>query len=655
MSALLAVLVLLPAATGVGLGLASTSTRLRARPAAARSAVLLAGAVAAAVTALAGVGLVTRPVGGAAFLAGSPLRVGLDGLSGVLAVAVGLVTVAVLAAGTGEPIGNRLRFCGLLLVFLAAVLLTLAAGNLVTLLVGWEVMGATSWALVATDHRDGEAVVAGLTAFLTTRAADLGLYLAAGAALAGGRTGLDRLAQLPPGWRDAAAAGILLAAFGKAAQLPFSSWLSRAMLGPSAVSALLHSAAMVAMGGYLLLRVAPLLAATGWADLVAAWVGAATAVVLGLVAVAQSDLKQLLAASTAAQLGFVALAAGVGGVAGGTAQLLAHAATKSALFLVAGGWLTALGTRRMAALRGAGRRFPGLGVVAGVAGLSLAGVPPLALWAGKEDVVAAVEARSPVLAGLALVAALLSAVYAVRIVATVLAPADRGRAATAPSGSGSGTVAAPVRVAAGALAVAAVALGAVAFPPVGRGLARLVGDAAAPLPGAASLAVAAGLAGLGALLAVRRPGRPLPLGDFLGGALHDWLHLDAAARAGVARQVLALAGLVAAVDDRVLTRGAARLAGGVVATAGAERAADRGGPQRATARLADGSRSLAGLVRRADSAVVVRAVAGVAGGARRLGVLARRPQTGQVHDYLAVSVLGLAAAAALLVVLAVAR
>ena len=77
------------------------------------------------------------------------------------------------------------------------------------------------------------------------------------------------------------------------------------MDGPSPVSALLHSAAMVAMGGYLLLRVEPLLAATGWAAPAAAWVGALTAVLLGAVAVAQHDLKQLLAASTAAQLGFV--------------------------------------------------------------------------------------------------------------------------------------------------------------------------------------------------------------------------------------------------------------------------------------------------------------------------------------------------------------
>ena len=218
----------------------------------------------------------------------------------------------------------------------------------------WEVMGATSYALIGYHWRDQVGVSSGTTAFLTTRAGDLGLYVAAGAALGGG-AGLA-LADLPAaqaGWLDVVAGGLVLAALGKAAQLPFSFWLSRAMHGPSPVSALLHSAAMVAMGGYLLLRVAPTLAASGWADDVAAWAGAATAVLLGLVALAQSDLKQLLAASTAAQLGFVVLAAGLGATAAGTSHLVAHAAVKAGLFLAAGVWLEALGTQ---AADGAHRR-----------------------------------------------------------------------------------------------------------------------------------------------------------------------------------------------------------------------------------------------------------------------------------------------------------
>ena len=153
-----------------------------------------------------------------------------------------------------------------------------------------------------------------------------------------------------------AALGVLAAALGKAAQLPASFWLSHARDGPSPVSALLHSAAMVAMGGYLLLRTAPLLAASGWADDAAAWAGALTAVALGVVAVAQFDLKQLLAASTASQLGLVVLAAGVGGTAAGAVHLVAHALVKSLLFMLAGLWLHALGTKELEGLRSAAAR-----------------------------------------------------------------------------------------------------------------------------------------------------------------------------------------------------------------------------------------------------------------------------------------------------------
>ena len=177
--------------------------------------------------------------------------------------------------------------------------------------------------------------------------------MAAGAAVAGGAGSLA-LARLPGAaqpWLTVITIGVVLAAFGKSAQLPFSFWLSRAMEGPSPVSALLHSATMVAAGAYLLLRTHPLLVASGWGAPTVAWTGAATALALGLVAVAQTDLKQLLAASTCAQVGFMVLAAGAGGIAGGTLQLVAHAAVKSLLFLAAGAWLATLGTKQLPALR----------------------------------------------------------------------------------------------------------------------------------------------------------------------------------------------------------------------------------------------------------------------------------------------------------------
>lgn len=378
---------------------------------------------------LASIVAATRPAVSVPFMVGTPFGLAVDTLSAVVVVAVAAVTLLVLVFAAGDIAESPARFHGLMLLFLGAVVITATATNLITLLIAWEVMGAMSYALIGFSWREPGKSEAGAYAFLTTRTADLGLYVAAAAALAGGAgLALADLSTASPGWRHVLAAGVLVAALGKAAQLPFSFWLSRAMQGPSPVSALLHSAAMVAMGGYLLLRTHELLAITGWADIAASWAGALTALLLGAVALAQRDLKQLLAASTSAQLGFVVLAAGLGTVTGGTAHLIAHAATKALLFLVARAWLSALGTKQLSALRGAARRWPMVGVTAAVGALSLAGVAPLSLWATKDEVLSVALEQSPALYVVGLAAAALSAAYAGKILVTVWRslPADAG-------------------------------------------------------------------------------------------------------------------------------------------------------------------------------------------------------------------------------------
>ena len=346
MSALLWLLVALPAAAGAALALA--------RPRSTRLAWAVTLTTAAAVLVLAVVCALVRPAVSAPFLRVGGLGLAVDPLAAVVLVTVAAVALLVLLVARVDVTGSPARFGGPMLLFVAAVVVTVTATTLPALLLAWELMGATSYALIGFAWWEPGKTGAGATAFLVTRTADLGLYLAAGAALAGGHClALADLAAAPTGWRTVVAAGIAAAALGKAAQLPFTFWLSRAMEGPSPVSALLHSAAMVAMGAYLLLRVPQLLALTPVVAAVVAWLGAATTVLLGMVALAQRDLKQVLAASTAAQLGFVVLAAGVGGVAAGTAQLVAHAATKALLFLVAGLWLAALGTKQLDGLRGA--------------------------------------------------------------------------------------------------------------------------------------------------------------------------------------------------------------------------------------------------------------------------------------------------------------
>ncbi|MDN5919640.1 MAG: NADH-quinone oxidoreductase subunit L, partial [Pseudonocardia sp.] len=391
-------------------------------------------------------------------------------------------------------------------------------------------------------------------------------------------------------------------------QLPFSFWLSGAMRGPSPTSALLHSATMVAAGGYLLLRTAPALDAAGWAAPLVAWVGVATALLLGLVAAVQDDLKQLLAASTCSQIGFIVLAAGTVATQAGALQTVAHGAAKSLLFLVAGLWLAALGTRSLSGgLRGAARRHPVAGVAFTLGALSLAGLPPFGLWVGKDAVLAAALDTSPALYVVGLAAGWTAALYAGRALWFVWRPdgVDDGVRVPWPA------VATVV-----VLAAATASAGLLAFGP-----GPLRPD---PAPHGWELVLSAGLAVLGLLVAWRYAERlPAPR------PLVRWLGLEEAVHRTVVRPVLALAEVLGRFDDRGLARVPSGAARGAVA-----------------------------LARRTDSAgerAVDRAVAGIADGARALGRVARRPQTGQLHQYYAQASVGFALLAALAVVVIVVR
>lgn len=613
MSGLLWALVALPLAVGTLLAVAGRAAD-RYAPGAAVSTALIALGLAVAVA-------FEHPRAEAPLLEGLPAGLAVDGLSGYMVVTVTAVTLAVLLFSVADigPGEARARFFGLMLLFAGAMLTTVTATTVPVLLMAWEVMGATSWALIGYWWRDPERGFAANTAFLTTRTADLGLYLAAGAALASGQApslALDELPEVTGAWSAVITAGVIAAAFGKSAQLPFSFWLSRAMQGPSPVSALLHSATMVVAGAYLLLRLEPLLAQSGWGGPVVAWTGAVTAVVLGLVAVAQSDLKQLLAASTCAQIGFMVLAAGAGAVTGGTLQLIAHAAAKSLAFLVAGAWLTTLGTKALPALRGAARRHRAVGITFSVAALTLAGVPPLALWAAKDVLLAGALEDSTALYAVGLAGAVISAVYSAKALWFVWQPAPAPDAREEP-------LRAVTRLPLVTLAVACAALTVTSFPPVRDAVQRVLGGGQQPEPhvwefvlsGVLAVVVSAAVWMRGPQL-ITFPGRITALAS-------DWLRLENATTALFVRPVLRLADTLAAFDDRVLDR------------------AVEGGA-RSSVRLAQWTNA------RVEQ-LVDGSVEGVAGGARALGRLARRPQTGQLHQYLAQAVAAFTVLAVVLV------
>jgi NADH-quinone oxidoreductase subunit L len=281
----------------------------------------------------------------------------LDPLTAVMLVMVTFVALLVFVYSVAymHHDENFTRFFCFLSLFAAAMLGLLIANSLLLLFMCWEVVGLTSYLLIGFWYERPAAAAAAKKAFITTRIGDLGLLL--GMVWLYGQTGtllfydhgagcmeqaaLSALATHMVGFGMVASTGIALLIFcgavGKSGQLPLHVWLPDAMEGPTPVSALIHAATMVAAGVYLVARVYPLMGASpGGALQVVAWVGAATALFAALVAVAQDDIKRILAYSTVSQLGYMMIGLGVGSVAVGVFHLIAHAFFKALLFLGAG-------------------------------------------------------------------------------------------------------------------------------------------------------------------------------------------------------------------------------------------------------------------------------------------------------------------------------
>ncbi len=346
-----------------------------------------------------------------------PLRLIATPLTAVFAAVVATVATFVLVYAVGymrkDP--EKARFFGILLLFVAAMQALVLAGDWITVLAAWELIGFSSYLLIGFWHGRAGVASAATRAFLYTRSADLGLYL--GIFILIGWAGTSEISRtLAITGSPALLAGVLLliGAMGKSAQVPLQDWLQRAMAGPTPVSALLHSATLVAAGAILLIRVAPMLPAG--ALFVIGIVGGVTAVVTGLIALAERDLKRLLAASTSSQYGLMLLAIGAGVPVAALLHLTAHAAIKSTLFLGAGVFQHDRDSTDMDAIAGAGRARPLVLGAFGIAALALAGIPPLAGFYSKDAILAAALAASGAvwLAPFALVGTVLTGAYMAR-------------------------------------------------------------------------------------------------------------------------------------------------------------------------------------------------------------------------------------------------
>lgn len=579
------------------------------------------------------------------------LGVAVEGFSRVMVILVPLIAAPIVGYAAVTEEQGRVRLLSLMLAFVGAMLLLVIAADFLTLLFAWELIGATSWALIGHDWLERENGESATYSFITTRIGDLGLYFAAGLTFAA--TGSFSFADLGAAdgtTRDLIAGGVLLAAAAKSAQFPFSHWLFRAMAGPTPVSALLHSATLVASGAYLLIRLAPALEGASWFLPAITAIGLTTALAGGVVAVLQTDAKRVLAGSTSAQYGLMFIGIGAGAIGATGAHLVTHAAFKSLLFLGAGVAVHAVGSRQLAGMR-LGTALPRAALLSAVGVLALAAVPPLGGAWTKEGIVAAAVHSSGWLGLGVFIAGFLSALYAARYY--VLAY-GRPRGAVAESDDRARVLHVPSRFELASLALLALLtlLLSALWLPGADGVVEDLTDGAivegAPWELAVGILVIVAAAALVWSLDRREALLTLALPARVAAILGDWVGLPAASRGLIERPVLALSRLLAAFDDRVVdagVRGAVWFAGAVSrlfslrvewTIDGAVRAVTN-----ATMLTAVGSRS-------ADEVGVDGAVEETARGVGLAGTASRRLQTGQAHQYYVMLAIGLVAIVAIL-------
>ena len=319
----------------------------------------------------------------------------LDGLSLLLALLIsGIGAFVVLYAGDylhGDP--RQARFFVQLLAFMASMLGLVLSDNLIALFIFWELTSITSYLLIGFDHEDATARRAALQGLVVTVGG--GLALLAGLVLLGTVAGTYTISEIVTQGEAIREHGhyvpllllVLLGAFTKSAQVPFHFWLPNAMAAPTPVSAYLHSATMVKAGVYLLARLHPALGGTDAWIAICSLIGGATMVTGAYLAVRSTGIKWVLAYSTVMALGTLTMLAGVGTEAAMVAFvvfLLGHSLYKGALFLVAGGLEHGTGTKDLLAMGGLRRAMPITALLAAVSALSLAGLPPLFGFIGKE-------------------------------------------------------------------------------------------------------------------------------------------------------------------------------------------------------------------------------------------------------------------------------
>src|SRR6476661_2970724 len=327
----------------------------------------------------------------------SSLSLLIDPLSVMMMLIVSGVGALIVLYSIGYMDGDdeERRYFAYMSLFVFSMLLLVQGGNLLLLLVGWGLVGLSSYLLIGFWHERPSAVAAAKKAFVMNAVGDATMALAFFVLIAHSNslsfaTSFATAGHLSSAAVNLVALGLLGGAVAKSAQVPLHTWLPDAMEGPTPVSALIHAATMVTAGVYLVARTHPLFEQARTVALIGAGAGALTLLVAGLIALVQTDIKRVIAYSTMSQIGYMFLGAGIGSYANGMFHLMTHAFFKALLFMAAGLVIHALADEQdIRKMGGIAKLMPWTRWAFLAGALALVGIPPFGGFFSKDSIIAA--------------------------------------------------------------------------------------------------------------------------------------------------------------------------------------------------------------------------------------------------------------------------
>ena len=346
----------------------------------------------------------------------------LDGLSGtmmLLVTGLGLV-IQIFSTSymSGDP--RYVKYFVYFNFFVFSMLLLVMSANFLVMFFGWELVGLSSYLLISFWSEKKEAAKAGNKAFVLNRIGDFGFLIALMMILNtydtfSFKTVFATTLINQPQNLDLIVVFLMIGAFGKSAQFPLFSWLPDAMEGPTPASALIHAATMVTAGVFMLVRISPLLQFSELSSILIISIGLLTALISAFAAINQNDIKKVLAYSTISQLGFMFIAIGAGGYVAAIFHLVTHAFFKALLFLGAGAVIHEMHhEQNIQKMGGLKKKMPVTAAMMGIGTLAISGIPPLAGFWSKDEILASTFANGGIYYGfwaLSLLAAFMTAFY----------------------------------------------------------------------------------------------------------------------------------------------------------------------------------------------------------------------------------------------------